>query len=251
MLSARTNRNGSVKNLALGITLYGLASFDLSRLIDARLQPAAESGKNLAAQIVAASAAAQQLPARYQSVQQRLAIECDQMKFDFLYSEKRKLFSIGFNAEIKHTDRNYYDMLASECRLSSYLAIAKGDVRTEHWFQLGRHATEVDGSFGLLSWGGTMFEYLMPPLFQRSYPDSVLDRSCMMAIRRQVQYGASKGAVWGTSESAYSARANNSDYLYKAFGVPGLGLKRGLSKDYVVSPYSSALAVSLFSERIR
>ncbi len=165
------------------------------------------------------------------------------MDFRFLYDEARKLFSIGYNAHVGSLDRSSYDMLISECRLTSYLAIAKSDVKPEHWFHLGRQATEIQGRSLLLSWGGTMFEYLMPPLFQRHYHGSLLHESCANAVEAQMQYGLRRGTPWGISESAYGAMASNSDYQYKSFGVPGLGLKRGLSKDHVVSPYSSALAL--------
>ncbi len=233
------------KLVPASISLAELASLDLSSFDKVWLERGQQPHQVFLHHLTDASKAAQQLIVRFEATQSILEQEIDGMQFGFLYNRKRKLFSIGLNAETMQLDKSYYDMLASECRLSSYLAIAKGEVKTEHWFHLGRQSTEINGRFGLLSWGGTMFEYLMPTLFQRAYPDSILERSCLIAIRRQIQYGLSKAGVWGVSESAYSARANNADYLYKSFGVPGLGLKRGLAREYVVSPYSSVLALPL------
>ncbi|MCA9167319.1 MAG: hypothetical protein KDB23_06605, partial [Planctomycetales bacterium] len=191
--------------------------------------------------------------ARYQSRLNRIAQQCEAaaaaMDFRFLYNTRRKLFSIGYDADTGTLDRSHYDLLCSECRLASYLAIAKGDVDTEHWFRLGRQSTSLDGKYSLLSWGGTMFEFLMPQLFQQTFAGSLIATSCHTAIDRQITYGQQKGVPWGISESAYAARAANADYQYRSFGVPGLGLKGGLAKDLVVSPYSTALALPLAPER--
>ena len=174
------------------------------------------------------------------NLSERLALDMD---FRFLFNPARRLFSIGFNVEEGRLDRSHYDMLCSEARLASYLAIAKGDVPASHWFHLGRHATISAGQFALLSWGGTMFEYLMPPLFQRQFEGSLLTQSCRTAVLRQQEYGRQNGVPWGISESAFGALAVNSDYHYRSFGVPGLGLKRGLAKDLVISPYSTLMAL--------
>ena len=171
-----------------------------------------------------------------------LAMEMD---FTLTYNPQRRLFSIGFNLDESRADRGHYDLLASEARLASLVAIAKSDVDHRHWFQLGRTLTETNGTKSLLSWGGTMFEYLMPTLFARDFPDSLLDQSCRAAVKRQIAYGRQCGVPWGISESAFGAQAANSDYHYQSFGVPGLGLKRGLAKDLVISPYSTALATML------
>lgn len=167
------------------------------------------------------------------------------MEFGFLYNAQRRLFSIGFNLEDRKLDRSHYDMLCSEARLSSHLAIAKGDVSYKHWFQLGRQMTFTAGRQGLLSWGGTMFEFLMPILFQKSYPDSLLAAACEAAVARQQEYGRQRGIPWGVSESAFASMAINQDYQYQSFGVPGLGLKRGLSDDLVVAPYATMLALTI------
>ncbi|MDZ4821002.1 MAG: glucoamylase family protein [Planctomycetota bacterium] len=191
----------------------------------------------------AADAAA--LKKRYEHIAELAEDLAISMDFRFLYDPQRRLFSIGYNIEEERLDRSHYDMLCSEARLASQLAIAKGDVEQAHWFQLGRHSTIAAGQFALLSWGGTMFEYLMPPLFQRQYEGSLLTQSCRAATIRQQEFGHQNGVPWGVSESAFGALAVNADYHYRSFGVPGLGLKRGLAKDLVISPYSSLLALAV------
>lgn len=185
------------------------------------------------------------LDARFARIAARMETLALEMDFRFLYNPQRRLFSIGFNLEEGKLDRAHYDLLCSEARLASYLAIAKGDVEPRHWFQLGRPLTRTAEQLSLLSWGGTMFEFLMPPLFQRNYAGSLLAVTCQTAVTRQQQYGRQHQVPWGISESAFGALAINSDYHYRSFGVPGLGLKRGLTKDLVVSPYSTFLAVEI------
>ena len=163
--------------------------------------------------------------------------------FAMLFDEHRLLFSIGFNTAEGRLDDSYYDMLASECRLASFLAIAKGDVPQEHWFRLGRAVTRTEGGAALVSWSASMFEYLMPLLVMKTWPDTLLDRTYRNVVRRQVQYGRQRGVPWGVSESAFNAKDVELTYQYQAFGVPGLGLKRGLSADIVVAPYATVLAL--------
>ena len=171
------------------------------------------------------------------------------MNFRFLYDPQRQLFTIGYRLADDEgpgrRDPSYYDLLASEARLASFLAIAKGDVAESHWFHLGRSVTSVRGAPVLLSWSATMFEYLMPLLVMRSYPDTLLDESCRMVVRRQMEYAAARGVPWGISESAYNIVDRHDTYQYKAFGVPGLGLKRGLGDELVVAPYATALAAMI------
>ena len=146
------------------------------------------------------------------------------MRFDFLYDRRRRIFSIGYRLADAdgpgRLDPSFYDLLASEARLASFLAIAKGDVPQHHWFHLGRMLTSVDGSATLLSWGGTMFEYLMPQLLLRGYSGTLLDQSCRASVRRQMEYGRERGVPWGISESAYAFTDRLGNYQYKAFGVP-------------------------------
>ncbi len=164
------------------------------------------------------------------------------MDFRFLYKPDRHLFAVGFNVPAAHLDSGSYDLLASEARLASFLAIARGDAPRKHWFHLGRMLVAVEQRLCLVSWGGTMFEYLMPELLLRRYPETLLMESCETAVARQIAYGQERGVPWGISESAFSSQYINLDYQYQAFGVPGLGLKRGLADDLVVAPYATALA---------
>ncbi len=164
------------------------------------------------------------------------------MDFRFLFDSSRKLFSIGYRVADGVLDPSCYDLLASEARLASFVAVAKGDVTPRHWFLLGRSLTPVGRGAALLSWSGSMFEYLMPLLVMRQPPLSLLDLSSRLVVRRQIQYGAERRVPWGVSESGYNVRDLELTYQYSDFGVPGLGLKRGLFEDVVVAPYATALA---------
>jgi cyclic beta-1,2-glucan synthetase len=164
------------------------------------------------------------------------------MDFGFLLDPDRKLLAIGFLPSDGVLDANCYDLLASEARLASFLAIAKGDIRARHWFRLGHAVTPVGGSAALISWSGSMFEYLMPSLVMRSPAGSLLDRTTRAVVRRQIEYGAKLGVPWGISESAFNARDLEFTYQYSNFGIPGLGLKRGLGDSTVIAPYATALA---------
>ncbi|MEY2402199.1 MAG: hypothetical protein QOJ08_2310, partial [Ilumatobacteraceae bacterium] len=171
-----------------------------------------------------------------------------EMDFDFLFDPTRKLFSIGYRVIDGALDPSYYDLLASEARLGSFVAIAKGDVPPEHWFRLGRSLTPVGRGSALISWSGSMFEYLMPNLVMREPANSLLDQTNKLVVARQIQYAAELGVPWGISESGFNARDLAQRYQYSSFGVPGLGLKRGLSDDVVVAPYATALAAMIDPE---
>jgi cyclic beta-1,2-glucan synthetase len=164
------------------------------------------------------------------------------MEFDFLLDPERKLLSIGYRASDGMLDENCYDLLASEARLASFFAIAKNDVPARHWFRLGRAVTPIGHGAALISWSGSMFEYLMPSLVMRAPAGSLLEQTSRLIVRRQIAYGDSREVPWGVSESAYSARDRELTYQYSNFGVPGLGLKRGLSQNVVIAPYATALA---------
>ncbi|HUR92152.1 MAG TPA: glucoamylase family protein, partial [Gemmatimonadaceae bacterium] len=166
-----------------------------------------------------------------------------EMDFTFLFDEKRKLFSIGYRHSNDTLDNSFYDLLASEARLASFVAIAKDDVDPEHWFRLGRSLSAAAGTQTLLSWSGSMFEYLMPVLVMQSFPFTLLDQTYRGAVRRHIAYGAERGVPWGISESGYNARDRNQTYQYRGFGVPELALKRGLRNDLVVAPYATMLAM--------
>jgi len=165
--------------------------------------------------------------------------------FRMLYDSHRQLFSIGYNLAEGRLDPSYYDLMASECRLASFLAVAKGDVPQEHWFRLGRALTKTPDGRALVSWSASMFEYLMPLLIMREWPGTMLDETYETVVRRQMSYGRERGIPWGVSESAFYAKDACLTYQYQAFGVPGLGLKRGLSNDVVVAPYASVLALPI------
>jgi cyclic beta-1,2-glucan synthetase len=173
----------------------------------------------------------------------------DEMHFDFLYDRRKRIFAIGYRlADAEgpgRHDGSFYDLLASEARLVSFVAISKGDVPQEHWFHLARPVTSVHGRATLVSWGGTMFEYLMPMLLLRAFPGTLLDQSCRASVVRQIEYGKQRGVPWGISESAYAFTDRAGNYQYRAFGVPGLGLKRGLADELVVAPYATALAAQV------
>lgn len=188
---------------------------------------------------------AQELRGRLGRLAQLAESEFAGMDFSLLYDESRELFRIGYEVGEQRPDPNHYDLLASEARLASLLAIAKGHVPQRHWQHLGRPLTRLRGRLALLSWGGTMFEYLMPPLFAREGEGSLLGASAWTAVRRQMRYARRRGVPWGISEAAYALLDAGRVYQYRAFGVPGLGFKRGLADDLVIAPYASILAVGL------
>lgn len=165
------------------------------------------------------------------------------MQFGFLFDSMRKTFHIGYNFENARRDDSYYDLMASEARITSFVAIAKGDVPMKHWLHLGRPVTNIDGRRSLLSWSATMFEYLMPTLFMLTPPETLLSQSVMTTIYWQKKYAQRQNVPWGISESGYYSFDSQKNYQYKAFGVPGLGLKRGLGEDLVITPYASLLAL--------
>lgn len=175
-----------------------------------------------------------------------LALQADEMAamdFTFLFDPARKLFAIGFNIAEGRRDASFYDLLASEARLCSYVAIALGQAPQEHWFSLGRLLAASHGPPILVSWSGSMFEYLMPLLVMPNFEDTLLDHTCKAAVRRQIEYGKLRGVPWGISESGYNRTDVHLNYQYRAFGVPGLGLKRGLADDLVIAPYATAMAL--------
>ncbi len=163
------------------------------------------------------------------------------MEFGFLFEPDRQLLSIGYRAEDGSLDSNVYDLLASEARLASFIAIAKGDLPAKHWFRLGRTMTPIDGGSGLISWSGSMFEYLMPSLVMRAPAGSLLEQTNRLAVWRQANYAAKLGVPWGMSESEYNVRDIEQTYQYSSFGVPDLGYKRGLGDNIVVAPYATGL----------
>jgi cyclic beta-1,2-glucan synthetase len=178
----------------------------------------------------------------------RQSEEFANMEYDFLYDQERQLLTVGYNVEDRRRDSSYYDLLASEARLSSFVAIAQDKVSQESWFALGRLLTTINGEPILLSWSGSMFEYLMPLLVMPDYENSLLYQTCKTAVSRQIEYGKQRGVPWGISESGFNSVDVQQNYQYRAFGVPGLGLKRGLSEDLVIAPYATALALMVMPD---
>ncbi len=163
--------------------------------------------------------------------------------FRLLYDEGKNLFSVGYNiCENKLVD-SYYDLLASEARLASFVAIAKKDISYKHWFNLGRSLTTLDGKKGLVSWAGTMFEYFMPYIIMENFSHTLMDETYEFCIYSQKKYAKKLNIPWGISESAFYLQDLNYNYQYKAFGIPYLGVKRGLKNEVVVSPYSTIMTI--------
>jgi cellobiose phosphorylase len=175
-----------------------------------------------------------------------LAAQCGSfalVEYGFLFDKTRQLLAIGYHADSSRRDDSYYDLLASEARLCTFVAIAQGQLPQESWFALGRLLADAGGEPVLISWSGSMFEYLMPLLIMPTYENTLLDQTYEAAVRRQIEYGKKRGVPWGISESGYNTIDVHLNYQYRAFGVPGLGLKRGLAEDLVIAPYASAMAL--------
>ncbi|RJP79609.1 MAG: cyclic beta 1-2 glucan synthetase [Desulfobacteraceae bacterium] len=179
---------------------------------------------------------------------EHLALQCGafaQMDYDFLFNDKIHLLAIGYNVGELKQDASYYDLLASEARFATFVGIAQGKLPQESWFAMGRLLTVAGGEPILLSWSGSMFEYLMPMLVMPTYEYTLLHQTCKAAVARQIDYGKKRALPWGVSECGYNAIDVHLNYQYRAFGVPGLGLKRGLAEDLVIAPYASALALMI------
>jgi cyclic beta-1,2-glucan synthetase len=223
------------------------AGVEQARAALAALRDAPEDGgarwrKRMIDAVEGGAQTARTLRERLTALAARAERTVQEMDFAFLWDPSRKLFPIGYRVADGRYDVAFYDLLASEARLASLVAIAKGDVPVEHWFRLGRPATPVGVGAALLSWSGSMFEYLMPYLVMEAPPGTLLERSQRLVVQRQIRYGSERRVPWGVSESAYNARDLDLTYQYSHFGVPGLGLTRGLSEDLVVAPYATALA---------
>jgi cyclic beta-1,2-glucan synthetase len=220
-----------------------------SALSKFQFQPEDQAGlewcQKLAADLLSAHMATAPLLTGFQDLAGQASTAVTNMDFRFLFDEHRQLFHIGYTPAAERLDPSYYDLLASESRIASLVAIAKGDVPQSHWQHLGRPVTEVNGKKVLLSWSGTMFEYLMPTLFARNYTGTFLLNSCYAALEAQMSYGHDKQVPWGISESGFYAFDLDQHYQYRAFGVPDLGYKRDLPDDLVITPYASVMGLSL------
>lgn len=196
-------------------------------------------------ELARASTGGEQAAERIRKIDQLVqrCTELAAMDYSFLYDPARDLLSIGYNVTDRRRDPSYYDLLASEARLASFILIAQGQLPQEHWFALGRQLTSHAGEMALLSWSGSMFEYLMPLLMMPTYEHTLLDQTYRAVVARQIEYGHQRGVPWGISESGYNISDAHGVYQYSAFGVPGLGFKRGLADDLVISPYASVMAL--------
>ena len=204
---------------------------------------------NIAGHLIAVRQACLELAMQWDVLSERLQGLADQayafvvaMDFSFLYDESRKLFTIGYHPESFTADNSFYDLLASEARLASFVAIARNDAPVEHWFRMSRALNRTSGSTALVSWSGSMFEYLMPVLVMRAFPFTILDQTYRGVVDRHVAYARARNVPWGVSESAYNVRDRHETYQYRAFGIADLAFKRGLGRDLVIAPYATALA---------
>jgi len=252
--SAPPNGFGEFPSMDEIPTLRQLARFDVELLptIEDRLGPDAtlEEREWLGVIRPLITKASQRARTRM-AVIERLALESGElarMEVGFLFDKARRLLAIGYNVGERRLDTSYYDLLASEARLATFVAIAQGQLPQESWFSLGRLLTVIGGDPILLSWTGSMFEYLMPLLVMPTYQNTLLDRTYKAAVQGQIAYGRKRGVPWGISECGYNAIDVHRNYQYRAFGVPGLGFKRGLADDLVIAPYASALALMVAPE---
>jgi cellobiose phosphorylase len=235
-------------------TLRQLARLELESLPAIEVQPGSDSspeaGESLREFRRLITEASRRARARL-AVIERLVLqagEFSRIEYDFLYDKDSHLLTIGYNVAERRRDSSSYDLLASEARLCNFVAIAQRKLPQESWFALGRLLTTTGGQPVLLSWSGSMFEYLMPLLVMPTYDHTLLDQSYIAAVDRQIEYGKKREVSWGISESGYNAIDVHLNYQYRAFGVPGLGLKRGLAEDLVIAPYASALALMVAPE---
>lgn len=197
---------------------------------------------SLEAALETASTRARERIAQIQELSEA-CFEFADMEYAFLYDKAQHLTSIGFNVDSNHRDSSFYDLLASEARLSTFVAIAQGKLPQESWFALGRRLTNAENTPVLLSWSGSMFEYLMPLLVMPTYENTLLDETYKGTVKKQIEYGHQQGVPWGISESCYNIVDTGLTYQYRAFGIPGLGFKRGLGLDLVIAPYATVLAL--------
>lgn len=199
--------------------------------------------QQLAEELDSAQIAAKNLLTSLRDLSAQAEAYFHEMGFGFLFDLQRQVLHLGYNLAAGRLDPHHYDLFASEARIASLVAIAKGDVPQSHWLHLDRPLSQVDGRRMLLSWNGSMFEYLMPTLLTRSYEGTLLDQTYKAVVERQIAYARRKDVPWGVSESGYHGFDASQNYQYRGFGVPGLGFKRGLGDDLVIASYASLLAL--------
>jgi cyclic beta-1,2-glucan synthetase len=231
----RLDRNPSLRRA--GVLIDAALKLPIASQDDTALRTALESARE---QEKTQKAAAAELAVRCRAL-------CE-VDYDFLWVPEQRLLSIGYHIDQQARDSSTYDLLASEARLASFIGIAQGKLPRKHWFALGRLLTMAENRPTLVSWSGSMFEYLMPLLLMPAFENTLLTRSCRAAVARQIAYGREQEVPWGISESAYNVTDSQFVYQYRAFGVPGLGLKRGLADDLVIAPYASAMSLLINPE---
>lgn len=244
---------GEVETDASTLSLVGVVASTTALLAaveaasEAELATSVGSGwkTHAMATLSAARDAADRLQGELRAIGERARTEACSMDYRFLYDAKRRLFHTGYNVTSARLDPSYYDLLASEARVASFIAIMLHQVPVRHWFALGRPVTRTEAGVALLSWGSTMFEYLLPSVFMRSQPGTLIAESERIAVETQVEYGRKCGTPWGISESSFAQLDAQDIYQYRSFGVPGLGLRRGLEDDLVVAPYASILGLPI------
>lgn len=242
-----------LKNITVNTPLYEINNETNNLLIEIETETYASTKrsdevewlKQMSMLLKNSKEAAIKLMEKVNNLKNRLNLIAEKTDFTMLYSKKRQLFSIGYDVEKDTLGNSYYDLLASEARQASFVAIAKGDVEQKHWFRLNRSMTLMGRSKGLVSWSGTMFEYFMPLLIMKNYPDTLLNETYKAVIDGQKIYCSNRKVPWGISESAFYTFDPAYNYQYKAFGVPGIGLKRGLVNELVISPYSTIMALQI------
>ncbi len=233
----------SLRGLGEWSTALAAALRDLGEAPGARAPERREWCDTLTRRLASCRQAAEGLIESFEALAAGFEEEIVGTDFAFLLDPERKLLHIGYNVDAEQLDGNYYDLLASESRLASLVAVAKHDLPVSHWLHLGRPLGDVDGRAALLSWSGTMFEYLMPPLLTRRYGATLIEQSCYAAVDVQIAYGRRHGVPWGVSESGYARVDAAGNYQYRAFGVPELALDRSYEGDLVVAPYATVLAI--------
>ncbi len=219
---------------------------DLAR-VDAALSPLVPDGDELKAELPRASVRALERISGIKELEM-ISAEMARMEYGFLYDEQSHLFTVGYNVSDHRRDPGFYDLLASEARLAAFVAIAQGQIPQESWFALGRQLTGTSSDPSLVSWSGSMFEYLMPLLVMPTFDKTLLDQTYKAAVRRHIEYGEQRNVPWGFSESGYHVFDAQLNYQYKAFGVPDLGIKRGLANDLVIAPYATVMALMVLPE---
>ena len=245
METARLDSAPTLREIA---GIYSQASSDVQQDYDLVATP--EKNRRQVELLVLMSEASRRAKEKIAAIEQLISLANDlaDIEYEFLYDKSKRLLAIGYNAEDRRTDLSFYDLLASEARLCNFVAIAQGKLPQESWFALGRSLTIAAGEPVLFSWSGSMFEYLMPLLVMPTYANTLLDQTYQAAIAAQIEYGKQRKIPWGISESGYYAVDIHLNYQYRAFGVPGLGLKRGLAQDLVIAPYATALGLMVAPE---